>query len=755
MSVLSFPRIYFKGFLGWDPCTFNNNDWMEFQTYDPVHAELNWSFLQKEGITKDNFPTTFRPWAIKLKDDPQDMPKGPRVPAEWNMFGTHASSFVNYNEFQTRITSGATAWNEPVTDDPLIGGGVTITGDNGSGSAKLVDTNPTAFWSSQIYFGQMSFGNNNALIVGPRNYRMHSRWLDLNRIYSADQVLTQPAASVGCCFQTCVPAGEVVWPTEASSPLAWKLQQAASTDPGIGIMVRFTAYVNLYFQNGVFNNTTQQPTNYGELAKLLEAAWADWNENGSTAQFFSNPCYSHIVGTLGVWNAGEVASAPVGRYLAASGMVASLDQPAATQPVSQPAEQPRGHEFRAMAQASAALAAPPAPLQVTLGPIVASIDYGNEVISLDLNSTIPENGTPGKFPSDLTKTNFGPLDLGVINDGVFTSIYQITYDQYSKESYEATAGIIDIPFSQTLTGSNTAALLQTGTMDILVQGQSALLELPLSAQTDSRGIYVDEGGGAAFVVAVYNFGGTAVNTPVVVAQYDASLSLIPTAGEPLIAFTNGAVQQVTSGGITTTVTSVTTDETGVATVSIEWAAPGFAVLAFYPYLGPSLPEPPPSLLGPGQTISGSITYAFYATVRALPADNAVPQAFVDLWNVTDGDQTAAWNFIYNKILYVYDMLFSVMLAHVNLGSQSAFASSIYYTWMTITSESALESSQAMPVTRDLSAGKRLALQLWIYLIANNYNVPDFNVNSIPSGWAPPPPAPPPAGTARQTSPHAR
>ena len=27
MSVLSFPRIYFKGFMEWDPCTFNNNDW--------------------------------------------------------------------------------------------------------------------------------------------------------------------------------------------------------------------------------------------------------------------------------------------------------------------------------------------------------------------------------------------------------------------------------------------------------------------------------------------------------------------------------------------------------------------------------------------------------------------------------------------------------------------------------------------------------------------------------------------------------
>ena len=46
MSVLSFPRIYFKGFIGWDPCTFNNNDFTAFQTFDATNAALNWSFLE-------------------------------------------------------------------------------------------------------------------------------------------------------------------------------------------------------------------------------------------------------------------------------------------------------------------------------------------------------------------------------------------------------------------------------------------------------------------------------------------------------------------------------------------------------------------------------------------------------------------------------------------------------------------------------------------------------------------------------------
>ena len=88
------------------------------------------------------------------------------------------------------------------------------------------------------------------------------------------------------------------------------------------------------------------------------------------------------------------------------------------------------------------------------------------------------------------------------------------------------------------------------------------------------------------------------------------------------------------------------------------------------------------------------------------------------------------------ILYVYDMLFSVMLKFVNLGSQSAFASSIVPIWSAIAAENAVEGTTAMPITRDLSAGKRQTLQLWIYLIANNYQVANFNVNSIPANWTP-------------------
>ena len=734
MSVLSFPRIYFQGYMEWDPCTFNNNDWQEFPTYDGVNAALNWPFLATQGITPQNFPSTFRPWAIGLQPDCVDQPPGERLPAEWNMFGSHAVKFVQFQkgEIFTKITSGALSPTEPVTSDPLIGGPVVLSGNRTT--AKLVDTNPASFWSSQVYWEEIAFGSGDCVISGPRQVRMHSRWLNLGRVYNANSALTQPAASVACCFQTAIPFDDVSWPT-VTSPLAEQLKTAASA--AVGIMVRFTAYVNVYFANGKLNDFFPRPRTYKDLAAALQRAWDEFNNNnGSTKDFFSNPCYSHIVGTLGVWSLNEVASAPVGRYLPAN--LAVSPQQACPTPPPPPAPAP------GTSHGAAAAAAAPAPSlpSATLGPMI--VEVNDSVISLDLGSTMPECGPVGEWPSDLVKANFGTLDFGVMNP-TFTSIAEISYDQYAQAAYEGTAGIIDIPFSQTKFGSGTGTVLASGPLAVQIQPPSgdpvtALEELQYSAQTDSRGIYLDQNGTAEFPVAVYNFGAISPNTSVLVAQYDQSLSVVPAGATPLVTFTNGQQSTVSTSSKTcpsgppTNVTVVQSDETGVATVGIAAASPGFAVLAFYPFSGD--PQTPAcALLGPLAPTSGSITYAYYATVRVLPFDDALPQQFVDLWNSTH-DATLAWQFIYNNILYLYDMVFSVMLEFVNLGDQQQVIAKRKTIWTLTSEEYAAENSGAMPVTRDLSAGKRKTLHLWIYLVANQQNVENFSVDSIPEGWEP-------------------
>ncbi len=719
MSVLSFPRIYFRGYAQWDPCTFNNNDWQSFPTYTAASAALNWPFLATqnppEGITPANFRTRFRPWAVRLQNDNVDSPPGPRVPAEWNMFGSHGASFVQYKDKTTTVTGGDLAYGQAAGGDPLIGLPVEILGDGGSGPGRLVDINPASFWSSQIYYGKLQLGAGNQSISGPRAARMYSRWINLGRIYSASSELISPAASVACCFQAGMAYGKIDWrnqpdpATGATSQLIGALEYAAAQPGAQGVMMRFTAYVNLYFQNGIFNGASQQPRNYAELSKALAAAFDAWNKNGDTSQFFSQPCYSHVVGTVGVWNDGELANVPGGRYLAPASPVTPIH---GTKPT-------------------------------TLGPVAAHVDYRQELISLDLGSAIPEIATPNTAASDLTKANFGVLCLGTEANGAFTPIAEIGYEHYQKAAYEGRAGIVDIPFRS----PEVARQLRDGLLAIQVQGQSIAASAPdvrdpqhakvatvtegplialaeqgggYYAQTGSRGIYLDEGEEQTFQIDVLNRGAAAAGARVLLAKYDNNLNLIPLILPQFIKFMNGHQQAIEVRGAPTLVTVVTADDYGVATVVIRSQAPGFPVLAFFPFAaGAALPQPPATLFPPGP--------AFYTTIRVLPFDTGVPGQFIDLWNSTH-DPEQAWTFLYHQVLYIYDMLFNVMLEFVNLGSREDVEKHASTILALVSKQAAAESTHAMPITRDMSAGKRKTLQLWIYLVQHKYEVPSLSID---------------------------
>jgi len=706
----------------WDPCTFNNNDWSQFPTYDATNAALNWNYLSSQGITQQNFFTTFRPWAIKLQQDNVDSPQGARVPAEWNMFGSHGVSFVQYQNLLSTITGGDLGSGPPITSDPIFGTPIAIKGDNGSGPGRLVDTNPISPWSSQIYFGQFQFGAPNYTTTGQRVYRMHSRWLNANRIYSTDQFLTSPASSIGVCFQTCIPNNLITWPSASGSQFINALKNAAAQPGALGIMIRFTGYVNVYFKNGILNGTTTQPRNYEELAAALAAAWDQWKLTGNTSLFFPNPCYSHIVGAIGVWNQGELASVPGGRCLNADIPVAPLGLSTTASNAAPPPVLITGHESKT---AAVAVVGGPVPL----GPAAVNVDYGRSLISLDFSGVIPELGVPGTWPSDLKKADFGPLTLGVVANNQFTPIAAINYAQYQQSAYEAKAGIIDIPFPN----SGTGPLLQSGTIAIAVQGQMALLEQPLTAETDTRGIYLDENEQVEFNVTVCQKGTPAQGINVLVAKYDSNLNLIPSNQTQYVNFTNGEQTTVPVPGsnppVSSDVTIFATDQNGAAAVGIAAQSPGFPVLAFFPFTGNTLPQPPASF--------NFTDDAFYTTVRVLPFDDQLPQQFIDLWNSTH-DPNTMWQFVYNEILYVYDMLFNVMLEYVNLGSQTAFQNNLQGIWNAILKEAALESTYAMPITRDLSEGKRQTLQLYIYMASNNFNLNGaaLSKESIPAGWTP-------------------
>jgi hypothetical protein len=134
---------------------------------------------------------------------------------------------------------------------------------------------------------------------------------------------------------------------------------------------------------------------------------------------------------------------------------------------------------------------------------------------------------------------------------------------------------------------------------------------------------------------------------------------------------------------------------------IQYLAPGACFLAFYPYRG----QPPSKIPTSGFPLPSS----FYCAVRMLPFDDALERY--------TPDSMLSWSFIYSNVLRVFDLIYPIMsqvrnLADLNVIEQIAeqlkFAVSL----------DTIESTLYMPITRDLSAGKRKLLQRFVNLLPN-------------------------------------
>ena len=380
--------------------------------------------------------------------------------------------------------------------------------------------------------------------------------------------------------------------------------------------------------------------------------------------------------------------------------------------------------------------ASPTPV-VMLGVTLAQIDYTNHIISIDALNTFPELFWQGD------KMDLGDVTLAVKdNGGTPTTIATLKYKDYDQSSYEKSGGILDIKFDPGLTQK-----IKDGTLVVCVVAPASpkpttvnmLVEKQWSAQTDDRGIYLNEGQSKTFDVSVFYKGKRASNAKLLIAKYAPALTSCPISyvGAPVLAIstddpqivnvTNGQTSavEVSDGNnntITTNVTVVDVDANGVAHVNISAVSAGLPVLMFYPFQA-GMPLPPPQFEFDTQTAPSGIS--FYTTVRVLSFDDAFIDQFVQLWNSPSDpkkayDPEAAWNFVYSHILYLYDMIYPVMLRFVPLGDRQRVEAAIDQVLTLIAPSYFAESTLAMPITRDLSEGKRTVLQLWGSLVKRNY-----------------------------------
>ena len=760
MSVLSFPRIYFKGYMGWDPTTANNNDYLP--TYDMANAALNWEFVKEFGFTEEalhenptKFREDFREWIIQPEEDscPQGSApdkdscttcKEPSDPAKttaenchmasrWDYYGGGGCWFVNgknrkFRTYKTVTTGGDLAYGQPASpDDPILGKPITLAGNSlggEPGAARLVDINPGVPWSSQVFFGTVKAGDEKTFIGGPRYRRMHSRSFMVPRNISSELII---AGAIGVVFQTTIPLSSVDCSSGGSALLA-KLIEAMNAEGAEGLMMRFSAYNTLYYENAYFN---------GNPITDCDSLYQAYKAGG----VFMNPAYSLVAGAFGVWKKGELASIPSGHFLVPNAEVTPVSaSPAAVfrGKVSSVAAYRVSFEEPSAAEALDGADSGPPPL--AFGSVSAEVDYNNQLVSLDMSNAIPEYTVEG------AKFDYGTITLGVqiLSPGgpLFEPINSFDFSQYNLEAYQAKAGIVDVPFGPGVTPDDLRGWLGDGKLALqVVQGAEkviASLERPLTAETDRRGFYVDECRIAEFKVQVrYKNGPPPAGTKIRLAQYfayplnvssgywiklgvpapsngDPAPVCKQTASKAAVKFLDGDVIDVVDGE---------------ATVRLEANDPNFPIIAFFPFLpGEDFPPPADTVnFGFSGYSTPSIDNAFFATGRVMAFDNALVPKFVDRWNGTGEyagqpkyDRTLTWLFIYENILYVYDMLFPVMDQFMPLNNLVRVEGAIDQLVRMVQEEWVVKSTLYMPVTRDLSAGKRLILETWGNLVNRKY-----------------------------------
>lgn len=743
MSVLSFPRIYFNGYMQWNVDTTNNNDYVP--VYDAADAALDWAYLatMEPPITPSNFQTAFRPWVVKPTGD--SCPPSPAPPvnqdncnddptchmaSRWNYFGNQGCSFVQYQKFLTVTTGGALAYGQPAAaGDPILNQPLTIKG-------RLVDINPISPFCSQIYFSSVTAGSSTTFVGGPQSQRMYSRSFLAPRNIASDLII---AGAVGTVFQTAIPTATVTSGNAGGSALLAALLAALQAPGAAGLMLRFSAYNTLYYQNGILNDTPQQPRTCDELTQMYQSG-----------EVFTNPAYSRLVGVIGVWNQGELATAPGGRMLVPNAVATPLSASGAAPSLAEavaPEVRVEGHARVHISTAPTAVttaadvpAGQPA-VPLPLGAIQAEVNTDARIVSLDLLNAIPE------YTSGGTKFDYGSFDLGAqMPDGTFNVIGSFGFDQYDQSAYEANGGIVDVPFTVTVQAMSEWSV--NGLLALRNQGTIVALETPLTAQTDDRGVYVDECRVQTITLQVLYKGAPApAGTKVALAQYYPWPLIVSTGqwvlfgtqppsggdgpfcnvlpAQPYLTFPDGD--------------TATVGANGSATLRIAPQAAGFPIVAFYPYLAN---QAAPTLQA--QVTFGFTNYqtytigtAFFSAVRALPFDNALVSQFVDCWNGTGAyagqpkySESAAWQFVYDNIFYVYDMLYPAMDQIIPLGNQQAVQTNIDAILERI-SETIVDTTGFMPVTREMSAAKRLILETWGGLVNAGFPQQDLPAIAVP------------------------
>lgn len=605
MSILSYPRIYFKGNIAWDPCLTNNS-----QVYDALEADVR----LPQGVTHDTFPE----WSM-------------RNTANWNYYGSHLVEFKD-----VRITGVSTGPTDVSIDDDIVGEQVQF-------SARIVDLDPYTTWNTILFGPRLEIGAEATILGGSFASRMCSRWM--KRRGSGLDI----AGNFGTIFQSAIEKKDLGLNNRSASKVVQQLESALSHSNCRGIAFRFCAYRTLYFQNGILNGIPHQPRDAPQLTKLL-----------LDGQVFSNPAYSSIVGSVGLWLDAEPATCPGGRHL---------------RPVSTLAD------------------------GTTLGRCAVEVFAKSRRISLDFCNTIPEVGTTF---DKMRIGNDGTLHLNAqSNAGDVVRLADIVYEAYGRPAYEQKSGIVDIDadssHNEILVNSSDYRLSISATVG---DSEVTLLEeQDIVIVADEREVYLDEGETREVEIHVLSRRQNIEGIQIKLHQYD-HLKAGPERGQirkvPLDLVVGGP--------------NVPVDARGAAKLKLKATAPGLASLLVLPFgQGEQEPTGPSAVAFMGLEQSEA-----YLSVRILPFDDSLEFA--------TKDTELTWKFMYENVFRVYDLIFPGMSVLFDMKDQNLMER-LSMRIATLVSRDKFESFEYMPITRDLSNGKRRLIARWANKLAAERGAP--------------------------------
>ena len=279
MSILEFPRIYFRGAVAWDPVTTNNYPVDKAPAaYDEDDCD---STLDRSPVLGPQV-AGFRQAAID-----EVLSKG-----NWNPDGSYRCPF--YDTYITGVDLG----DGLDTTDSFATAPVGFSG-------MLVDCEPYGAFSSQLFFDDMSFGiQGGCRIHGRRIERISDRFINFNANPSNNMI----AGVASVMWQTCFAKADGLQIDAHDSRALQRLQAYMADDDVLGVMVRFVTYRTVYYNDPALSNKSPA------TAAAATAHQAALNAGG----FQPNPARSLLVGTVGLWRRNDMLTEPSDRALIAT-----------------------------------------------------------------------------------------------------------------------------------------------------------------------------------------------------------------------------------------------------------------------------------------------------------------------------------------------------------------------------------------------------------------------------------------------------